>query len=430
MDDFDDFLNEAAASVTLTAPTSAPEADQNQDQDQGKMPVTISDDDFEALLSDKPLEVVNTITSTGTPQPVDTNDFLSWLGDTDSVSPIKSLNLVTLDKSHLTPNTAEKSGSDKSMDNFFDEVFGDDIDTGKNVQLPTKSNLRVDVAAANGVASSSDVSSSGQSEFQSLKYPSLTRSISTEEEVFGTVDSTFPDVPRLRTLLLEAGYIPGAIRGKVWCILLNGFFVEDQEAKDFRCTGIELANFEELKADCDAVINSRVGSLWIPPDIEASRASLKDILVLYCVRREIEYHHVLCNILAPLLVSPHPMPRGLSYSCFYALCSGFIPMINLHPHAFSRAMNKISDWVRLLLVYHFPTLSLHLDRTLPGWEQLANNTSTSEAEQISSQIAADAGLDDLERAMGIMGLGVSPCPGGENAPSIGNFSGGVGIGLS
>ena len=105
-------------------------------------------------------------------------------------------------------------------------------------------------------------------------------------------------------------------------------------------------------------------------------------------------------------------------------------MINLHPHAFSRAMNKISDWVRLLLVYHFPTLSLHLDRTLPGWEQLANNTSTSEAEQISSQIAADAGLDDLERAMGIMGLGVSPCPGGENAPSIGNFSGGVGIGLS
>ena len=67
---------------------------------------------------------------------------------------------------------------------------------------------------------------------------------------------------------------------------------------------------------------------------------------------------------------PHRLPRGLAYSCFYALCSKFIPLINLPNAAFNKALRKLSDWLRLLVVYHFPQVALHLDRVVPAWETI------------------------------------------------------------
>ena len=163
------------------------------------------------------------------------------------------------------------------------------------------------------------------------------------------------------------------------------------------------------------LINFTLNLSYAPEDLSVCQRDLVDLIVLYCSRRETEYHHILSQviqihiniyyiylfnifnvflciiyfsshrttlyhtmdmepysillysilfystqILGPILVSPHRMPRGLAYSCFYSLCSKFIPLINLQDTAFTKAISKLSEWIRLLTIYHFPALAIHL----------------------------------------------------------------------
>jgi hypothetical protein len=110
------------------------------------------------------------------------------------------------------------------------------------------------------------------------------------------------------------------------------------------------------------------------------------------------------------------MPRGLAYSCFYSLCSKFIPLINLQTDAFNRALTKLCDWLRLLVVYHYPALAMHLDRVVPGWERVAADASVSASKTQAASMASSAGLDDLEAELGF-GLGISSPLGGSQGTS-------------
>ena len=58
--------------------------------------------------------------------------------------------------------------------------------------------------------------------------PYTTNTINIESEINSILDSTFPDIKKLRHILLSSGKMPPDLRGKVWCLLLNGFYVEDQ----------------------------------------------------------------------------------------------------------------------------------------------------------------------------------------------------------
>jgi len=65
-------------------------------------------------------------------------------------------------------------------------------------------------------------------EIYAAKEAPYTITINIESEINSILDSTFPDIKKLRQILLTSGKIPPDLRGKVWCLLLNGFYVEDQ----------------------------------------------------------------------------------------------------------------------------------------------------------------------------------------------------------
>ena len=143
--------------------------------------------------------------------------------------------------------------------------------------------------------------------------------------------------------------------------------------------------------------------MYSPTDLEQTEIDMSDILLLYCMRRKKIYRRFYSSILSPLLVTPMPSSRALASSCFYVLCSDFIPLINLSTFGYDEAVRKICEWVRLLVLYHFPLLVLHLDRVFPGWELPMRHHSTTEVVNISAEARSNASLDEMEESLGLSG---------------------------
>ena len=198
-------------------------------------------------------------------------------------------------------------------------------------------------------------SSSSSSSPQPLPQPSSAeRTLRFEERITALVSSSFPDVVALRRLLLTEGPIPPQLRGPIWSLLLTGSVSEDQEVAFYQSTGLELSNHARLAADCEAVVSrsQKMGgirdegcggsSLGMGDSSSSSSSSssapspsmspllhhsdrlqrdLVDILVLFCVRREIDYHPMFAHLLAPLIATDHPVPRLIASSLFHSLAS-------------------------------------------------------------------------------------------------------------
>jgi hypothetical protein len=225
----------------------------------------------------------------------DDGDILSWLGDSP---PRAAVEAASAKKSSAVPST---------VDNFFDEVFGD---SGAPLSpIMTKRAETMDV----------------------------------HNEIFEAVHSSFPDVAQIGSLIHRAGYIPTDLRGLVWCLLLTGATTEDHEADYYHPTGAELADVSRLNADVDALITRMaplVESAGI--DLVQCRQDLHDILVLYCVRRQVDYIPLYCSLLAPLIVTTRgAMARSLASSCFYSLTTGFVPIINLKVRLFDDVVQQV-----------------------------------------------------------------------------------------
>jgi hypothetical protein len=265
----------------------------------------------------------------------DDGDIMSWLGD----SPGKS--------SSETKSAAKQPAVPATVDNFFDEVFGDSA--APLSPISTKS-FSLDVQA----------------------------------EIFDAVHSSFPDVVQIRKLIYQAGYVPPQLRGLIWCLLMTGATNEDHEADYYHPTGAELADSSRLNADVDALITRMTSVSGL--DLVQCRQDLHDILVLYCVRRQVEYSPLYCSLLAPLVVTTRgSMPRSLASSCFYSLATEFIPIMNLkvsddkfvknsllfwgcQAGAKEMSVEVTHSWLRILVGYHSPKVAQHLDRVLLGWE--------------------------------------------------------------
>ena len=230
--------------------------------------------------------LVNDLSTDGGTVPVapkDDGDILSWLGDT----PTKTLD------SYPIKAPKDSLSAAATMDNFFDEVFGDTLSAPSSVVKARATDIH--------------------------------------DEIVDAVQSSFPDVSQIRNLIHRAGYIPAEVRGLVWCLLLTGSTTEDHEADYYHPSGAELPDASRLNADVDALmtyIASCDGASSI--DIVQCRQDVHDILVLYCVRRQAVYQPVYCSLLAPMIaVSQGAMSRSLASSCFYSLATEFVPIINL-----------------------------------------------------------------------------------------------------
>jgi hypothetical protein len=323
-------------------------------------------------------------------------DFESWLDEEKPTSPKmkitpnllpSKLDLSSSNVTNTTNTTKETSKVTTTLDSFFDEVFGGETEKSKS---PT---------------------------FLSPRTPR--RLIKNYEvELSEIVDSSFPDVVLLRNAILDAGYIPSKLRGEIWCLLLTGSNIEDFEVNQFSSADANIDNQSRILNDCHAVVTQWFDQSNCSPsssqlkqlndeneDIKSSDIAqltndMYDIIVLYCVRKEVGYNNLYCTLLAPLLLTSTPSSRALSSSCFYSIASQFVPMVNLQPAALELAIETVHFWLRLLLTYHNPTLSQHLDRVLPGWEKSATATSATEVCMRDENIKNMDGLDELERELG------------------------------
>lgn len=227
----------------------------------------------------------------------DDNDFMSWLNESPAKasgvgSAIKTTpTLLNMQSNSLLP-TMEIPSNNASVDSFFDEVFGEEKDKSAPPS-PIKSN-----------------------DHKLL-----------EKDIAEIVHSSFPDVSQLKDVLLQAGYIPSNLRGPVWSLLLTGSCTEDHEAVLYRPNVAEVTDGERIASDCQAIVSINF------PGTSGSASSMErdlfDILALYCVRRQVEYNHLFCNMLVPMLATNQPMSRAFASSCFYSLVSEFVPMVNL-----------------------------------------------------------------------------------------------------
>jgi hypothetical protein len=328
-----------------------------------------------------PSVTATTPVSTSTPAPIvglvslkesqdDDLDFLSWLGD--STPPVKASASPT---STPAPPAEKKPNASLSLDSQIKNIpLQQPSSTDSGVTSPTQSQSKVkammDIFFDDLFGGQQQQAPNATTEREVPLKLKMT-SADFERKVEEMVIASFVDVPLLRSLLLEGGYVPSQCRAQVWCLLLTGSCTsfEDPELGDTQrlsTLASELRNHGLLLTDCQAVVNKdnvAAGSML--------QEDLQDILILYCTRREREYSSVLCNLLTPLLSAPNPFSKEMASSCFYSLASEFAPLLSLDYASMDTALGTVHSWLRLLVVYHSPAVAQHLDRALPGWELAA-----------------------------------------------------------
>ena len=356
MDDLDKFLEESALSIPTGERTSS------LDQD----------DDFLAFL-----DTPSTLPKGGSaanpansvpPTSEDNQDFLEWLQDSPakttktkttsnitttstSTAPTPASEATARAVAHLAGNESfmlaskslhvdHKDTSKASMDSFFNEVFG----SGS----PTAS------AKSHKFLSSDEYDDANNVDGQAPR--------TVEEKILSIVQSSFPDINLLRSVICSGGYIPSSLRAQVWSLLLTESSAEDEEVRHFSSESVDFANIQALVSDCKAVISSSNCLQPHSAEAEQCKKDMQDILVLYCQRRNFAYKSVLCRLLSPLLVvgagagagaaaevvqqqqqlhQEQRCSRVHASSCFYALASEFVPLINLQVRR--RVIFKVID---------------------------------------------------------------------------------------
>lgn len=179
------------------------------------------------------------------------------------------------------------------------------------------------------------------------------------------LESIFPDLQSLRERCISAGCVPSQYRGGIWNLLLSGNNVSDDEI------------FKESYRGSRIFDTFAIGKLWDVPGLEGD---LQDIINLFCRRMNREFQDYMVQILIPLLVSSNPMKKQVASTCFYNLCTSFLPLFGYSwsgQSSFELTKNAViiakqCSWLRLLVGYHFPKLVLHLDSVLPQWECLVD----------------------------------------------------------
>lgn len=314
MDDFEDFLNNTTSFKPVESNlqisnnsdldflnVNSPNDNADSENSNANSVVKSQSDAHEVTLSQE-LDFLSTSphkdTTTGIEHSTKkTNDDLDFLSSPTKNNPVVSLDtkvqvdegefMTWLDKDAAVSNPIKKN----IMDDFFDEVFGDD---------GPKSTFSTEI---------------------------VDRGL--EDEINTILSSSFPDVENLKITLQKAGYVPRRCRGKVWNLILTGGTAEDEEAEFWHPTERETDSIPQIQIDCSDVVDRASHSIQAPPSIDQAETDIRDILLLYCVRRKADYDSMLCHQLVPMILSPYPFSRAIASSCFYAFCSAFTAYITL-----------------------------------------------------------------------------------------------------
>ena len=230
------------------------------------------------------------------------SDFLAWLDAPQATSrPGVAVGIAD----QASGDDVEGSEEETGINDFLDEVFGDSHSSDRPVMSGAVSAL-------------------------------LTGSKKYEAELRAETSSGFPDISTLRNMVLRGGYLPHVVRGSVWCILLTGGpFVDDQEAEFWKPQGTpseNIGNRALLEQDCTSAVKHVEGTTLSPTDTSQCREDLRDILLLYCMRRNIPYAPLMCDLLAPMMLLPPPiapLSRALASAALYSMHTDFIPTVTL-----------------------------------------------------------------------------------------------------
>lgn len=141
------------------------------------------------------------------------------------------------------------------------------------------------------------------------------------------LNSSSPDIFRLRELILISGGIPNELRCKVWNLIFKNDDIEDKEAIDFHFDmEIESSrNFIAMISDCFNIQDK---------DDEIHSESLKrdamDLISLFCIRKFSDYTPLYFNLFVPLIVTSHKVAnRSLLMSTFTNFMDHFVVFSSL-----------------------------------------------------------------------------------------------------
>lgn len=197
------------------------------------------------------------------------------------------------------------------------------LDTKHPLQ-PSASASSADASPSISVASVLDASRGSPSVGAAVS-PALKKTselIKYENEILRLINSSFPDVEALRAMVVARGFVLAELRGQVWSLLLHGSCSQDHEVEFWQSSGQELNNYDVISRDCDAWVDlMKTRGCLSESAASAAARDLIDIVVLYCVRRNLPYRPIYCDVLASMVLSERPVPRALASSCFYNLCS-------------------------------------------------------------------------------------------------------------
>eukprot|EP01038_Epipyxis_sp_PR26KG_P007641 gene7641-10401_t len=354
------------------------------------------ENDLFTVVND-PLKEKNTIFSTVYEKKeissaiTDHDDFLSWLDEGSSPSAVTNNYNPPISSNEMISSATYNQPTDSitSIDNFFDEVFGD------NKTLPEENNKTNEINAhSSSILMNNSVSQDAAE-------------ISTLQMIEKIVKSSFPDISQLKLLLLKCGYIPSSYRCQIWSLLLTGSFEIDEEANSFKASSLNNSNNSEksinqteLINDCQTLVNSL--SYRNQLNIDQIVSDMNDVLVLYFLRRNLDYSSLLTKLIAPLMTSTTKRAqKGVISASFYSLVTNFIPMLNLKPSSTYRATQSAHKALHWLVTYHSPTLVQHLDRVLPGWELPTKPLTLQQESKISNNLRTNLELDELEKQYGV-----------------------------
>lgn len=100
-----------------------------------------------------------------------------------------------------------------------------------------------------------------------------------------------------------------------------------------------------------------------------------DIVNLFCKRTNRRVTSDVTAILEILLTSSTPMSAPKASACLYTFCHRHLPLFLLPDDAHKTkceklVADKISTLIRVLVLYHFPLLAVHLAGIAPDWARL------------------------------------------------------------
>lgn len=323
LDDLDDLFESISPTKQPTHPATAAAPASSTQQ--------IEDELFEILNTPNDAMATPSHASTGVPSFEDTSDFLSWLEE----SPSKA---AAAGGSSAKQSSADEDSASEVVAPQIHAVTDEQITAVQAALSEVKPPPVITTSSALSERSDSPAANPNDSFFQDVfgsertppRSPVVHHASSASQPSYvsnleAILTSPFPDVGQLRGLVDEAGYLPGHLRAQVLLLLLTGSSLLDEEAQRYTST-TEEHFYPELCSDCTTLLQS-VDDLSV--DRERVALDMKDIIILYCQRRNLEYKNDFARILFSVIGTKHAVPKAVSSGLFYSLASSFMPLIGL-----------------------------------------------------------------------------------------------------